>query len=98
MKKEHPSLPFNCKMVIVVLIIIVAFEIEKTEGYQQIYNESHGSSFGVKEREESDEMLIPIGMFDFYQSCSGQFLLSSKCSISRDFSLKNCEQFFPRYN
>ena len=52
-------------MVIVVLIIIVVFEIEKIDGYQ-IYNESQGSSFGVKEREESDEMLIPIGMFDVY--------------------------------
>ena len=60
-------------MVILVLIIIAVFEIEKTKGYQ-IYNESQGSSFGVMEREESDEMLIPVGMFDFYQSCS--FLVS----------------------
>lgn len=90
MKPEDPSLPFNCKMVIVVLIIIVVFEIEKTEGYQHIYNESQGSSFGVKEREESDEMLIPVGMFDFLPKLlfSGQFLLASKRSISRDFSLK----------
>lgn len=73
MKPEDPSLPFNCKMVIIVLIIIAVFEIEKIEGYQ-IYNESQGSSFGVKEREESDELLIPVGMFDFYQSCS--FLVS----------------------
>lgn len=90
MKTEHPSLPFNCKMVIVVLIIIVVFEIEKTEGYQHIYNESQGSSFGVKEREESDEMLIPVGMFDFLPKLLffGQFLLASKCSVSRDFSHK----------
>ena len=51
-------------MVILVLIIIAVFEIEKIEGYQ-IYNESQGSSFGVKGREESDELLIPVGMFDF---------------------------------
>ena len=90
MKTEHPSLPFSCKMVIVVLILIVVFEIEKTEGYQHIYNESQGSSFGVKEREESDEMLIPVGMLDFLPKLlfSGQFLLASKRSISRDFSLK----------
>lgn len=90
MKTEHPSLPFNCKMVIVVLIIIVVFEIEKTEGYQHIYNESQGSSFGVKERGESDEMLIPVGMFDFLPKLLffGQFLLASKCSVSRDFSHK----------
>ena len=89
MKPEDPSLPFNCKMVIIVLIIIAVFEIEKIEGYQ-IYNESQGSSFGVKEREESDEMLIPVGMFDFLPKLlfSGQFLLASKRSISRDFSLK----------
>lgn len=90
MKTEHPSLPFNCKMVIVVLIIIVVFEIEKTEGYQHIYNESQGLSFGVKERGESDEMLIPVGMFDFLPKLLffGQFLLASKCSVSRDFSHK----------
>ena len=89
MKTEDPSLPFNCKMVIVVLIIIAVFEMEKIEGYQ-IHNESQGSSFGVKEREESDEMLIPVGMFDFLPKLlfSGQFLLASKRSISRDFSLK----------
>ena len=52
-------------MLILVLIIIAVFEIEKTKGYQ-IYNESQGSSFGVMEREESDEMLIPVGMFDVY--------------------------------
>ena len=52
-------------MVILVLIIIAVFEIEKTKCYQ-IYNESQGSSFGVMERKESDEMLIPIGMFDVY--------------------------------
>lgn len=89
MKPEDPSLPFNCKMVIIVLIIIAVFEIEKIEGYQ-FHNESQGSSFGVKEREESDEMLIPVGMFDFLPKLlfSGQFLLASKRSISRDFSLK----------
>ena len=95
MKTEHPSLPFNCKMVIVVLIIIAVFEIEKIEGYQ-IHNESQGSSFRVKEREESDEMLIPVGMFDFYQSCS---FLVSFCLLLNVLSheilaLKNCEQFF----
>ena len=70
-------------MVIVVLIIIVVFEIEKTAGCQQIYNESQGLSFGVKEREESDEMLIPVGMFDFLPTLlfPGQFLLASKCYI-----------------
>ena len=92
MKPEDPSLPFNCKMVIIVLIIIAVFEIEKIEGYQ-IYNESQGSSFGVKEREESDELLIPVGMFDFYQSCS--FLISF-CLLLNVLSheilaLKNCE-------
>ena len=95
MKPEDPSLPFNCKMVIIVLIIIAVFEIEKIEGYQ-IYNESQGSSFGVKEREESDELLIPVGMFDFYQSCS---FLVSFCLLLNVLSheilaLKNCEQFF----
>ena len=96
MKPEDPSLPFNCKMVIVVLIIIVVFEIEKTEGYQHIYNESQGSSFGVKEREESDEMPIPVGMFDFLPKLLffGQFLLASKCSVSRDFSLKKLRIFY----
>ena len=79
-------------MVIVVLIIIAVFEIEKIEGYQ-IYNESQGSSFGVKEREESDEMLIPVGMVDFYQSCS---FLVSFCLLLNALSheilaLKNCE-------
>ena len=92
MKPEDPSLPFNCKMVIIVLIIIAVFEIEKIEGYQ-IYNESQGSSFGVKEREESDELLIPVGMFDFYQSCS---FLVSFCLLLNVLSheilaLKNCE-------
>lgn len=92
MKPEDPSLPFNCKMVIVVLIIIAVFEIEKIEGYQ-IRNESQGSSFGVKEREESDEMLIPVGMVDFYQSCS---FLVSFCLLLNVLSheilaLKNCE-------
>ena len=92
MKPEDPSLPFNCKMVIIVLIIIAVFEIEKIEGYQ-IYNESQGSSFGVKEREESDELLIPVGMFDFYRSCS--FLISF-CLLLNVLSheilaLKNCE-------
>ena len=91
MKPEDPSLPFNCKMVIIVLIIIAVFEIEKIEGYQ-IYNESQGSSFGVKEREESDELLIPVGMFDFYQSCS---FLVSFCLLLNVLSheilaLKNC--------
>ena len=92
MKPEDPSLPFNCKMVIIVLIIIAVFEIEKIEGYQ-IYNESQGSSFGVKEREESDELLIPVGMFDFYQSCS---FLVSFCLLLNVLSheilaLKNCD-------
>ena len=92
MKPEDPCLPFNCKMVIIVLIIIAVFEIEKIEGYQ-IYNESQGSSFGVKEREESDELLIPVGMFDFYQSCS---FLVSFCLLLNVLSheilaLKNCE-------
>ena len=92
MKPEDPSLPFNCKMVIIVLIIIAVFEIEKIEGYQ-IYNESQGSSFGVKEREESDELLIPVGMFDFYQSCS---FLFSFCLLLNVLSheilaLKNCD-------
>ena len=92
MKPEDPSLPFNCKMVIIVLIIIAVFEIEKIEGYQ-IYNESQGSSFGVKERDESDELLIPVGMFDFYQSCS---FLVSFCLLLNVLSheilaLKNCD-------
>ena len=92
MKPEDPSLPFNCKMVIIVLIIIAVFEIEKIEGYQ-IYNESQGSSLGVKEREESDQLLIPVGMFDFYQSCS---FLVSFCLLLNVLSheilaLKNCE-------
>ena len=92
MKTEHPSLPFSCKMVIVVLIILAVFEIEKIEGYQ-IHNESQGSSFWVKEREESDEMLIPVGMVDFYQSCS---FLVSFCLLLNVLSheilaLKNCE-------
>ena len=80
-------------MVIVVLIITVVFEIEKTAGSQQIYNESQGSSFGVKEREESDEMLIPVGMFNFYQICS---FLVSFCLLLNVLSheilaLKNCD-------
>ena len=92
MKTEDPFLPFNCKMVKIVLIIIAVFEIEKIEGYQ-IHNESQGSSFGVKEREESDERLIPVGMFDFYQSCS---FLVSFCLLLNVLSheilaLKNCE-------
>lgn len=92
MKPEDPSLPFNCKMVTIVLIIIAVFEIEKIEGYQ-IYNESQGSSFGVKEREESDELLTPVGMFDFYQSCS---FLVSFCLLLNVLSheilaLKNCD-------
>ena len=79
-------------MVIVVLIIIAVFEIEKIEGYQ-IYNESQGSSFGVKEREESDEMLIPVGMVDFYQSCSFlvSFCLLLNALAHEILALKNCE-------
>ena len=82
-------------MVKIVLIIIAVFEIEKIEGYQ-IHNESQGSSFRIKEREESDEMLIPVGMFDFYQSYS---FLVSFCLLLNVLSheilaLKNCEQFF----
>ena len=92
MKPEDPSLPFNCKMVIIVLIIIAVFEIEKIEGYQ-IYNESQGSSFGVKEREESDELLIPVGMFDFYQSCSFlvSFCLLLNVLSHQILALKNCD-------
>ena len=79
-------------MVKIVLIIIAVFEIEKIEGYQ-IHNESQESSFGVKERDESDEMLIPVGMVDFYQSCS---FLVSFCLLLNALSheilaLKNCE-------
>ena len=79
-------------MVILVLIIIAVFEIEKTKGYQ-IYNESQGSSFGVKEREESDEMLIPVGMVDFYQSCSSlvSFCLLLNVLSHEILALKNCE-------